>query len=105
MNPSTEKPIDPKHLSNATTLADFTFTPSKTQTVTVSEKSTSLNGDNQKDIEAGETEDTLPQWKPQKSEWLIMITLSLMSLMVALDATILVSVLPVSVLISVTGYR
>jgi hypothetical protein len=34
-------------------------------------------------------------WKPQYREWLIMITLSVISLMVALDATILVTVLPV----------
>lgn len=35
-------------------------------------------------------------WKPQKKELVIMISLSFISLMVALDATILVTVLPVS---------
>ncbi|KAF2114257.1 major facilitator superfamily domain-containing protein [Lophiotrema nucula] len=35
------------------------------------------------------------QWQPTKAEWTIMISLSLVSLMVALDATILVAVLPV----------
>ena len=35
------------------------------------------------------------EWKPQKNELLIMISLSFISLMVALDATILVTVLPV----------
>lgn len=38
---------------------------------------------------------TLEEWKPQKNELLIMISLSFISLMVALDATILVTVLPV----------
>ena len=36
------------------------------------------------------------QWKPGKREWLVMITLAISSLTVALDATILVPVLPVS---------
>lgn len=35
-------------------------------------------------------------WKPEKREWIIMISLSVISFMVALDATILVTVLPVS---------
>jgi hypothetical protein len=35
-------------------------------------------------------------WEPTKNEWLIMISLAFISLMVALDATILVTVLPVS---------
>ena len=34
-------------------------------------------------------------WKPGKQEYAVMLTLALISLMVALDATILVSVLPV----------
>lgn len=34
------------------------------------------------------------QWKPVKKEWLVMITLAISSLTVALDATILVPVLP-----------
>lgn len=37
-----------------------------------------------------------PEWKPGKKEYAVMLTLALISLMVALDATILVSVLPVS---------
>jgi hypothetical protein len=36
------------------------------------------------------------EWTPQKQEYLVMLTLSIISLMVALDATILVTVLPVS---------
>ena len=36
------------------------------------------------------------EWKPGKKEYAVMLTLALISLMVALDATILVSVLPVS---------
>lgn len=35
-------------------------------------------------------------WAPEKKEWIIMISLSVISFMVALDATILVTVLPVS---------
>lgn len=34
-------------------------------------------------------------WKPGKSEYAVMVTIAVVSLMVALDATILVSVLPV----------
>ena len=34
-------------------------------------------------------------WKPGKQEFAVMLTLALISLMVALDATILVSALPV----------
>jgi hypothetical protein len=36
------------------------------------------------------------EWKPQRKELLIMFSLAFISLMVALDATILVTVLPVS---------
>lgn len=36
------------------------------------------------------------EWKPGRKEYAVIITLSVVSLMVALDATILVSVLPVS---------
>lgn len=36
-----------------------------------------------------------PEWKPGKQEYAVMLTLAVISLMVALDATILVSVLPV----------
>lgn len=35
------------------------------------------------------------EWQPGKKEYAVMITLAIISLMVALDATILVSVLPV----------
>jgi EmrB/QacA subfamily drug resistance transporter len=44
------------------------------------------------DVES--TEDKIPEWKPQRHEWMVMITLATISLMVALDATILVPVLP-----------
>jgi predicted MFS family arabinose efflux permease len=40
------------------------------------------------------TPEALAQWKPQKQEYLVMLTIAFISLMVALDATILVSVLP-----------
>jgi hypothetical protein len=49
------------------------------------------------DVEAkGEDVAVVPEWKPTKNEWLIMISLAFISLMVALDASILVTVLPVS---------
>jgi hypothetical protein len=50
------------------------------------------------DVEAkGEdTTSMLDTWTPNKNEWLIMISLAFISLMVALDASILVTVLPVS---------
>jgi hypothetical protein len=46
------------------------------------------------DVEA-KGEAVAPEWKPTKNEWLVMISLSFISLMVALDATVLVTVLPV----------
>lgn len=50
------------------------------------------------DVEAkGEAAVSIPEtWSPNKNEWLIMISLAFISLMVALDASILVTVLPVS---------
>ena len=46
------------------------------------------------DIEA--VNEVPAEWRPQKQEYLVMLTLAIISLMVALDATILVTVLPVS---------
>lgn len=43
--------------------------------------------------------DGATEWRPRKGEYLVMITVSIISLMVALDATILVPVLPVSYLV------
>ena len=40
--------------------------------------------------------DKIEEWKPSKSEWLIMVTMSVTALLVALDASIIVCVLPVS---------
>lgn len=37
----------------------------------------------------------MEEWKLQKEEWFIMISLSIISFMVSIDATILVTVLPV----------
>jgi len=37
------------------------------------------------------------EWKAQKAEYLVIFTLAIISVMVALDATILVSVLPVRI--------
>ena len=48
------------------------------------------------DLEATGGLPAVSEWKPRQREWLIMISLSILSLMVALDATILVAVLPVS---------
>ena len=41
------------------------------------------------------TEDLRPEWKAGKGEWLIILVLAVVSLMVAIDATILVTALPV----------
>jgi hypothetical protein len=43
--------------------------------------------------------DRAEEWKPRRGEYLVMATLSVISLMVALDATILVPVLPVSLFV------
>lgn len=50
------------------------------------------------DVEAkSEAAVLIPEtWTPNKNEWLIMISLAFISLMVALDSSILVTVLPVS---------
>jgi hypothetical protein len=48
------------------------------------------------DLEKLDAHAPAEEWKPEKKEWIIMISLSIISLMVALDATILVTVLPVS---------
>jgi hypothetical protein len=50
------------------------------------------------DVEAMDQEKASSQenWTPTKREWAIMISLAFISMMVALDATILVTVLPVS---------
>lgn len=48
------------------------------------------------DVEAKGDEAAQEDWKPGKSERLIMMSLAFISLVVALDATILVTVLPVS---------
>ena len=45
------------------------------------------------DIEK-KSEEALLQWKPQRQEYLVMVTMAMASLMVALDATVLVCVLP-----------
>lgn len=44
----------------------------------------------------GETIPVEQAWKAGRKEWMIIIVLAIVSLMVALDATILVPVLPVS---------
>lgn len=47
------------------------------------------------DVEAKEEKKASEAWKPEKKEWLVMLSLTFISFMVALDATILVTVLPV----------
>ena len=51
------------------------------------------NAENMKDQAAPPSEQ---EWKAGRREWMIIIVLAIVSLMVALDATILVPVLPVS---------
>ena len=53
-------------------------------------------------LEQQAVEPEFEDWKPGKQELAVMGTLAVISLMVALDATILVSVLPVRMFISVT---
>lgn len=45
------------------------------------------------------------EWKPGRQEYAVMITVAVISLMVALDATILVSVLPVGFVSNYLRYR
>lgn len=47
------------------------------------------------DVEAAQ--EKVEEWKPRREEYMVMLTMSVCSLMVALDATILVTVLPVCV--------
>jgi hypothetical protein len=48
------------------------------------------------EAEGGKEASNYDDWKPTHREWAIMISLAFISTMVALDATILVTVLPVS---------
>ena len=50
------------------------------------------------ETEGGKEAPTHDDWKPTHREWGIMISLAFLSTMVALDATILVTVLPVGFL-------
>lgn len=49
------------------------------------------------------TDDPRPEWKAGKGEWLIIVVLAIVSLMVAIDATILVTALPVGSLSILPG--
>lgn len=51
----------------------------------------------EKDIAISPAEGPLEEWKAGRQEWLIIITLVVISTVASLDATILVPVLPVSV--------
>lgn len=51
----------------------------------------------EKDIAISSAEGPLEEWKAGRQEWLIIITLVVISTMASLDATILVPVLPVSI--------
>jgi EmrB/QacA subfamily drug resistance transporter len=56
-------------------------------------KASSTYAEPSSDLESAPT-GRQPEWKAGKSEWAVMLTLAIISLMVALDATILVPVLP-----------
>lgn len=58
------------------------------------ERSTSNLHANDMEASASPSSPEAPDWKPQRQEYLIMFTIAFISLVVALDATILVSVLP-----------
>lgn len=51
----------------------------------------------EKDIAISSAEESSEEWKAGRQEWLIIITLVVISTMASLDATILVPVLPVSI--------
>jgi hypothetical protein len=68
----------------------YTGRPTSANSLSTSDSMTQV------DIEAKREAGVPEEWKPQKKELLIMVSLSFISLMVALDATVLVTVLPVS---------
>ena len=81
-----------KTLETATGQRFSNYTPhSSARSSTYIEKKGQINI-TMKDVEAAE--EKIAEWKPQRHEWMVMITLATLSLMVALDATILVPVLP-----------
>lgn len=54
------------------------------------------NFTSEKSLATSSVENPAEEWKAGRQEWLIMITLVVISLMAAIDATILVTALPVS---------
>ncbi|KAL1835412.1 hypothetical protein VTJ49DRAFT_6777 [Mycothermus thermophilus] len=82
--PTWAKDSTPEHQPNVRQDVDRTDSAGTAGTIT---RSTSSTGPA---VELGPVE----EWKPGKMEYAVMLTLALISLMVALDATILVSVLP-----------
>jgi len=73
----------------------LTYALSSFDTVSNFETKLEFDTKSDSDVESKADVETIQEWKPQKKELLIMISLSFISLMVALDATILVTVLPV----------
>ena len=64
------------------------------------ETAISLKDDNPKvrEKQLDTPEDLFATWKPNQAEWLMIACFMIVSLVVALDATILVPILPVSLL-------
>lgn len=75
---------------DAMAIPDEVSTPTSTEPSADEKPSVPVPGD----IESAKSSQV--EWKPQKQEYLVMLTLSIISVMVALDATIPVTILPVS---------
>ena len=69
--------------------------PNKPVEETGSTDTTELGSEHEVEQPTTAAEETPAQWKPQKHELYILLTLSIISLMVALDATVIVTSLSV----------
>jgi hypothetical protein len=55
-------------------------------------------------VQTPRDQDVAPAWKPSGHEWAIMLTLAIISLMVSLDATVIITSLSVCISSSGPGY-
>ena len=83
--------------SNSSMLSFFNFKPGQNLADTLTSEPSNTNPSNRSSALSTDLEkqhEAERNWKPGKQEWLVMMTLAVSSLTVALDATILVTVLP-----------
>ena len=81
--------------SHAPTSASIDVAPQATaDSIALTKRANSLNSTRMGSKDGGSAEP--PAWKAGRKEWMVIMVLAIVSLMVALDATILVPVLPVS---------